>query len=166
MLNPFSADMFRSYCIQFSLIEAEFIQAYQNLAQNVTNLQLLTITATPFACKGLELLSQDWFKTKILKMHNLIGINFKIDEKLEEKFNDKPHFHEFNDKESFVVGFQSTLGGHESMIYWKVPNRKQFYSIYIDDETEDVTNYLHYFLIEEIKNGKCGKEFYYFIQSC
>jgi len=151
--------MLRFHSIKFSLREAEFLQNFQNLITNEEIVQLINITETPSAQKGLELLSQDWFKSKVVKQQHLFGINFKIDEKIDDKFNEKPHFHELNCRESFLVAFQSTLGEHESQTYWKVLSRDKFYSIYIDDdEGEDVTTFVHKFLAVEIKNERSGKK--------
>ena len=145
--------------IKFSLNEAKFIQNYKQLQQNVPNLQLLNIIDAPSAQKGRELLSQGWFKKKILKRQNLFGINIKINQLIDMKCSEEPHFHELNFKKIFLIGFQSTVGSHESKTYWKVPNRNQIHSIYIDDdETEDITRFLQEFLTEEFKYKRTGSK--------
>ncbi|XP_070493589.1 uncharacterized protein [Chironomus tepperi] len=149
--------MSHKYVINYSLNENELIQNYLNLNPNIDNIQVLNIINTPSAQKGLELLSKVWFKTDILQKSNLFGINIKIDDVINEEFNEKPHFYELNFKESFLIGFQSTSGKHESMIYWKMLNCDKFYSLYIDDdESEDVSRFLMEFLVEEIRNGRSG----------
>ena len=73
-----------------------------------------------------------------------------------------------------MIGFQSTVGSHESKTYWKVPNRNQIHSIYIDDdETEDITRFLQEFLTEEFKYKRTGSKillifnvFFNFIVHC
>ena len=46
------------------------------------------------------------------------------------------------------------------MTYWKVPNREQFYSTFIDDDKDEVMlQFLHEFLVEECYDDDSGKFF-------
>ena len=144
--------------IKFSLNIIEFMSNLPEALKDHENVELINITQTPSTIKAYELLMQWWFKSNVFDRENLYAINFKIDKMIHDKCTIMPHFFELCNKATFLISFQSTIGGHESKIYWKVPGRKQFYSIFIgDDESEDLTKNLLEFLVEEIKNGRTGK---------
>lgn len=103
---------------------------------------------------GLEFILNDWFKPGICDLPNVFGIILKINAGISEKFNDGPRSFEFRNKPSFLVAFESTVGNHETIIFWKAPGNDEFYSICTDG---NVTTVLCDFLIQEIKAGRSGK---------
>ena len=145
--------------VDFSLNEEEFLTKFEAEREKLPEFNFVEVTNIPTATKGLELISKDWFKLIICEPKVLFGINLRIHEKVDENFKEKPHFFEVNFKDSFLISFQSTTGECESKTYWKIPSRGSFYSTYIDDdEDENVLAFFQEFLIEEINDGKSGKE--------
>lgn len=115
------------------------------------------ITGIPTAQYALQLISHEWLRSIIQENQDLWGINLKINEKVDENFKDLPNFFEFKFRDSFIISFQSSNDGHDSMTYWKIPDREKFYSTFIDDDKdEEVLRFLLEFLIEEIAGGDSG----------
>lgn len=148
-----------SILIDFSLDQFQIKEDLEASILKQKDFNKIIINNTCTAVKGLELISKEWFKLKLKNYQNLLGLNFKLNEAINNDFKDIPQFFDLNFKESFFVAFQSTIGDHGSKTFWKIPRRKKFYSLYIDnDETEDITNFFHEFLVYEMKNGRNGKE--------
>lgn len=118
---------------------------------------VLVITDVPYIAKGFEVLSQEWFKSEILKLSTLYGICLKVSENVYEKLSLKPQILDVNGKDSFFLTFQSIRGKRESKTFWKIASHKNIFSLFIDDdETEDVTSFFHEFLANELKNSRPG----------
>ncbi|KAL7012750.1 hypothetical protein ACKWTF_015020 [Chironomus riparius] len=139
--------------IEFTLNEVEFLQRFEDVVSQNSMLDLLHVINIPTSSKGHQLISQNWFDSKICSHQQLIGIILRINGAID----DLPENLDLVSKPSILIAFQSTIGGHESKTYWKTAGRDKFYSLYIDDDdTDDVTSFCHAFLIDEIKNGRTG----------
>lgn len=107
---------------------------------------------------GLQLISQQWFTSIICNHKNLICVTLRINCEIANEFSHETNFFDFELKDSILIIFQSTIGQHLSKAFWKTPERKTFYSIFIeDDESEEITSFFHEILISEIVNGKTGE---------
>lgn len=150
--------MNKEILVEYSLDESEFLSTFQGQIEYDQNFDVLKVYNVPTALKGLELISKNWFLSKICHHENLLGIKLKINEEFNENFNNKPHIFDFKFKESFLISFQSNFGSHESKNYWKIPETDKFYSLFIeDDKTDEITTFCQEVLIEETGEGRTGK---------
>lgn len=140
--------------VEFSLDEAEFSDRLENAIKIQPIFDFLIIINIISASKGLQLIFQKWFKSKVCSHENLIGISLKINGTIDGL----PDNLDLVFKNTILVAFQSTINGHESKTYWKTAGRDKFYSLDIeDDATDDITSFCHEFLIDEIKNERIGE---------
>jgi hypothetical protein len=145
--------MERKIQVEFSLDDAEFFERFENAIKIQPMFDVLIIINILSASKGLQLISQKWFESKFCSHDNLIGISLKIDGMIDNL----PDYLDLFLKNTILIAFQSTFGGHESKTYWKIAGRDKFYVLDIDDDsTDDITSFCHEFLMNEIKNERVG----------
>ncbi|KAL7029854.1 hypothetical protein ACKWTF_006396 [Chironomus riparius] len=139
--------------LAFSLIESEIVEKLELSVNHQPEFDQLIIQSIPSTLKGLQLISQNWFESKVCSYEKLIAIILQIDDNL----NDLPENIEFISKNRILVGFQSTLEDHESKSYWKFTGREKFYSLSIEnDASTNATSFFREFIVDEIRNGRTG----------
>lgn len=144
--------------INFSLCANAFSDSFNEKLLQMPDFNTIEIHNVSTAMNGLKIISQEWFRNLVCYHKNLIRIYLKINDILDESFDDKPHIFDFEMKESILIVFQSTQEKHSSKIFWKISGRERFYSLFIkDDADENITFYCHHFLMREIMIGNSGK---------
>lgn len=127
-------------------------------SKNNPEYDLIKVENVPSAEYGLQILNQAWMKNIISSRQNGFAICFSIDENIDKNFNEKPNFLDFPNITSILIAFQSKIGDHESKTYWKIRKNEYFYSLFIDNDIEEVvTSFVHEFISYEIKNRRTGK---------
>ena len=150
--------MSKSTQIKFTLNHDDFNQQLQPQVLDNKECNLLEIIDVPSVGKTLELISRDWFKTKILDIKNLVGISFKISEEFNDNAENLLHFVKSWNKNSFVLAIRSTVGKCENKFYWRVNGREELYYLNIDEDTTGIVSlFCQEFLINQIKAGKNGE---------
>jgi len=148
--------------VEYSTEEQEFLKNFNAEEEENSEFNFLEVTKIPTAQNGLELISQEWFKSIIQNHKDFFGISLRINEKVDENFKQQPHFFEFKFREFFIISFQSSSGDCESMTYWKIRNRERFYSTFIDDDKDEIVlNFFHEYLLEHLLDGCSGKHEYF-----
>jgi len=140
--------------LQFNLNQEVVFENFEAEIDRNPDFDCIVIHNIPTSQSGLKLILNDWFKPEICELPNVFGIILKINAEINEKFNDGPRSLDFRSKTSFLVAYESTVGNHETIIFWNAPGNKEFYSIFTDG---NATNVLCDFLIQEIKAGRSGK---------
>jgi len=141
--------------VEFSLDDAEFSERFENAIKIQPMFDFLIIINIISVSKGLQLISQEWFRSKVCSHENLIGINLKINGTIDGLSD----YLDLVFKNTILIAFQSTINGHESKTYWKTAGCDKFYSLDIDDDsTDDITSFCHEFFIDEIKNERIGEQ--------
>jgi len=149
--------MLKSKSINYLPEINKFLKRFNLITKNDHNFDILIIKNTPTFSNGVKLLSELSFKLQVLNKPNLFGAILKINEEINENQDEQPQIYDYNFKNRLLISFQSTLGKHEIKTYWKIPGCEKFNSLYIDDDqTEDVANFCHEFLINEIKADRTG----------
>lgn len=144
--------------VDYSSNEEEFLKNFNANKEEDPEFNFIEVTKIPTVQKGLELISQKWFKSIIQDHDDIFGINLRINEKIDENLKDRPQFFEFQAWEYFIISMQSSIEDCKSMTYWKVPERENFYSIFIDDdEDEKILPFFHEFLIEQFDEETSGE---------
>jgi len=139
--------------LDYSATENEFIENLELSVNDQPEFDQVIIENIPTALKGLQLITQIWFESKVCSYEQLIGINLKINGSL----NDLPENIEFTSQSRILIVFQSTRDENESKFFWKVAGLQQFYVLNIDnDVTMDITSFCYKFMVDEIKNGRTG----------
>lgn len=140
--------------LDYSTVENEFVEKFELFVNQQPEFDQLIIQNVPSALKGLQLISQSWFGSKICSYEELIQINLQIDGNLSEL----PKNFDFSSKNRILIAFESTCGDHESKSYWKSAGREHFYNLNIENDVSlNVTSFCHEFIANEIKNGRTGE---------
>ncbi|XP_070509103.1 uncharacterized protein [Chironomus tepperi] len=148
MLNIIKIDIPRDSIDFARKIASKFTQIQP---KNFT-LQIENVPTMPIA---LELILQNWFKSEINILSNLIAIVLKISENIDEKFNDNQQLINLTFKEPILICFQSTVGGCDSKIFWKMDGCT--YSVFIDkDKNGEICTFCNEFLTTAISGNKSG----------
>ncbi|KAL7015729.1 hypothetical protein ACKWTF_016632 [Chironomus riparius] len=145
--------------VEYSSSKEEFLKNLKHEKETNLNSNFLQVTNIPSARNAIELILQEWFKSIICENKDILGLNLNIEEKVDGNFKELPRYFELNFRDYFIITFQSSTGDCESMTYWKVPNREQFYSTFIDDDKDEVMlQFLHEFLVEEFYDDDSAEE--------
>lgn len=108
---------------------------------------------------SLQFMTSPEFKSSIRNTDTVYKITFKISAGIGTKLNETSIAHNFDFRHSVLISFKSLNDKGESKIFWKLSGCNDFYFLELMQPcSELVIEFCERFLVEEIGNGKCGKD--------
>lgn len=141
----------------------KFPVEYSQNTRNIVNsfksekkFDTLIINNVPSVSIGYDLISGGG----ILAFQNIRAVILRVNEKINVNFLHISKIFTNNWMKPVLIAFTSMTDKHESITFWKLSNKSNSHSIYIDDdENEAASSYLHDFLIKEIVDNRNGEFF-------
>ncbi|XP_070500742.1 uncharacterized protein [Chironomus tepperi] len=107
--------------------------------------------------EAIKSLSQPNYGPNAVTEDNLIKIEFKINQIVDDKLDAATFSHYFGNDESVLLTFQSTVGDRVNKIFWRVTGTNSFHILDIFDDLDGtVTRICQIFLIDKLRKGENG----------
>ncbi|CAG9810368.1 unnamed protein product [Chironomus riparius] len=137
--------------------QAAFLKNFEQVRGSQTDFDTVVINNIPTLQTASNLINNLGFEQEIIAFRKVQAIVLRINEKIDESFNQQLKKFRIKYKNGILVAFQSTLSGEESKTYWQLTDDEKYFSIYVNDDHDNAAvMYLHNFILGQMNVHRNG----------